>query len=223
LKFIFFALTLRCKVLFMKNGSALNDLAEIRSIMERSTKFLSLSAASAVLAGVYALVGAALAWRVIYTSPYILYPPYSWSSVEGELGRLIFLAAAVFLLAAGTTYWLSYRKARKAGERMWTRAGVRLLVNFVIPLFAGGVFITLLYVRGFYSLMAASSLLFYGMALLNAGNFTFSDIRKLGVAELALGLLAAAFPGKGLLFWALGFGVLHIVYGGVMYWKYEKL
>lgn len=192
----------------MKNGSALNDLAEIRSIMERSTKFLSLSAASAVLAGVYALVGAALA--------------YSWSSVGGEMGKLIFLAAAVFLLAAGTTYWLSYRKARKAGERMWTRAGVRLLVNFVIPLFAGGVFITLLYLRGFYSLMAASSLLFYGMALLNAGNFTFSDIRKLGVAELALGLLAAAFPGKGLLFWALGFGVLHIVYGGLMYWKYEK-
>jgi len=186
----------------------LNDLAEIRSIMERSTKFLSLSAASAVLAGVYALVGAGLAGRIL--------------GHGADRMSLIFLAGAVFLLALGTTWWLSYRKARGAGQKLWNRAAVRLIVNFAIPMVAGGIFVTLLYVRGFYSLLAATSLLFYGMALLNAGNFTFSDIRTLGISEIALGLLATTFPGQGLLFWALGFGVLHIVYGGVMYRKYEK-
>ncbi len=79
-----------------------------------------------------------------------------------------------------------------------------------------------LYSRGFYSLLAASTLIFYGLALVNAGNFTFSDIRVLGVWEVLLGLLAAVFPGKGLLYWALGFGVLHIIYGVVLYRKYER-
>ena len=200
----------------------LNDLAEIRSIMERSTKFLSLSAASAVLAGVYALAGAALAWRIIYKSPTLLYEPLKEQLITPETSPLFIIAAAVFLLAAGTATWLSYRKAHAAGQKLWNRAAIRLLVNFALPLLAGGIFVMLLYYRGFYSLMASSTLLFYGMALLNAGNFTFSDIRLLGVSEIALGLLAAALPGQGLLFWALGFGVLHIVYGGVMYWKYEK-
>ncbi len=193
----------------MATNNALSDLAEIRSIMERSTKFLSMSAASAAVAGVYALGGAVLAWNVLRKG-------------EAKPFSLLLLAVGVFFLALLTTTWMSYRKAQKAGQKLWNRAAVRLFVNFAIPMAAGGIFILLLYDRGFYSLIAASTLLFYGMALLNAGNFTFSDIRKLGVAQMALGLLAAALPGYGLLFWALGFGVLHIVYGAMMYLKYEK-
>ena len=206
----------------MTTHKAANDLAEIRSIMERSTKFLSLSAASAVLAGVYALAGAGLAWRIIYKSPTLLYRPLKEQLITPETLPLFLIAGSVFLLALGTTTWLSYRKARNAGQKLWNRAAIRLLVNFFVPLAAGAVFVAILYFRGYPSLLAATTLLFYGMALLNAGNFTFSDIRKLGITEIALGLLAAAFPGQGLLFWALGFGVMHIIYGGVMYWKYEK-
>ena len=206
----------------MTTSNPLNDLAEIRSIMERSTKFLSLSAASAVLAGLYSLAGAYLAWKIIYHSPTGLYGPLTDRLITPETMPLFLIAGTVFLLTAGTVIWLSYRKAHAVGQKLWNRAAVRLFVNFAIPLAAGGIFVVLLYIRGYYSLLASSTLLFYGLALLNAGNFTFSDIRKLGVSEIALGLLAAALPGQGLLFWALGFGVLHIVYGGVMYWKYEK-
>lgn len=193
----------------MTTNNALTDLAEIRSIMERSTKFLSLSAASAVIAGIYALGGATLAWNVLRKG-------------EQKPLQLLFLAGLIFVLALATTTWLSYRKARKAGQKLWNRAAIRLLVNFAIPMVAGGAFVLILYARGFYSLIAASTLLFYGLALLNAGNFTFSDIRTLGISQIVLGLLAAAMPGLGLLFWALGFGVLHVVYGGILYWKYEK-
>ena len=193
----------------MTTNNPLNDLAEIRSIMERSTKFLSMSAASAAVAGVYALGGAALAWNILRKG-------------DSEPSSLLLIAAAVFLLALVTTLWMSFRKAQKAGQKLWNRAAIRLFANFALPMAVGGIFILLLYARGFYSLIAASTLLFYGMALLNAGNFTFSDIRKLGVAQMALGLLAAALPGQGLLFWTLGFGLLHIVYGGLMYRKYEK-
>ncbi|MBK8490131.1 MAG: hypothetical protein IPL49_04280 [Saprospirales bacterium] len=193
----------------MTTNNALTDLAEIRSIMERSTKFLSLSAASAILAGVYAIAGA------VYVSGIL-------EKGDPEPRQFLLVAGVVFLLALCTTTWLSYRKAKKAGQKLMNRAAIRLLVNFAIPLAAGGIFVLFLYIRRFSSLIAASTLLFYGMALLNAGNFTFSDIRTLGLSEIALGLLAAALPGQGLLFWTLGFGALHIIYGGVMYRKYEK-
>ncbi|MCB9282625.1 MAG: hypothetical protein H6563_01010 [Lewinellaceae bacterium] len=193
----------------MTTQNPLSDLAEIRSIMERSTKFLSLSAASAVTAGMYALGGAALGWNILRKGAH-------------KPVQLLFIAGVVFLLAFVTATWLSYRKAGKAGQKLWNRPAIRLFINFAIPMVAGGTFVLILYARGFYSLIAASTLLFYGLALLNAGNFTFSDIRTLGIAQIALGLLAAALPGQGLLFWALGFGVLHILYGGILYWKYEK-
>ncbi len=199
-----------------------DDLAQIRAIMERSTRFLSLSALSSVLAGIYSLIGAAVAYRIIYYSDRILYGNLKHDIFSPDTMPLVATALAVLVLACGTVLWLSYRKARLAGQRLWTISGRRVLVNFAIPMIAGGVFVILLYARGFYSLLAPCTLIFYGLALINAGNFTFSDIRALGMWEIALGLLAAFFPGKGLLFWALGFGVLHIVYGGVMYLKYER-
>ncbi|MFM9951447.1 MAG: hypothetical protein ACKV1O_26165 [Saprospiraceae bacterium] len=199
-----------------------DDLAQIRTIMERSTKFLSLSALSAILAGVYALIGAGLAYKIIYDSEVVLYFELKNQFITPETLPLILIAGTVFVFAVGTGLLLSYRKASAAGQPLWNAPAQRLFYNFIIPFGAGSVFVIILYFRGYYSLLAASTLLFYGIAMLNAGNFTFSDIRKLGMGEIALGILAAIFPGKGLLFWALGFGVLHIVYGVIMYLKYER-
>ncbi len=206
----------------MTQSKMQDDLAQIRAIMERSTKFLSLSAWSSILAGIYALIGAGLAYRHIYYSGKILYEPLQHNLFGPDTLPLVIIAGGVLLLAVGTAIWQSYLKARKAGQRLWTAAARRTFINFAIPMIAGGIFVMVLYARGFYSLIAASTLLFYGLAMINAGNFTFSDIRTLGIWELVMGLLAAIFPGKGLLFWALGFGVLHIVYGMVLYWKYER-
>lgn len=206
----------------MNHPKHLDDLAQIRSIMERSTKFLSLSAWAAIMAGVYALIGAGIAYRIIYFSPIVRYEALTQSFFHPDVLPLFLVAISVFVFAAATAIWLSYRKAKQAGQKLWTRSAIRVLVNFIIPLAAGSVFVLILYGRGYYSLIAASTLVFYGMALLNAGNFTFSDIRLLGISEILVGLLAALFPGKGLYFWAFGFGVLHIVYGIIMYWKYER-
>jgi hypothetical protein len=200
-----------------------DDLAQIRAIMERSTRFLSLSALASVLAGVYALIGAALAYRYIYFSHKVLYGRITDDLFGRDTLPLVLLAGTVLVLAAGTGLWLCFRKARRAGQKLWTASARRVLVNFALPMVVGGIFILVLYWRGYYSLIAASTLIFYGMALISAGNFTFSDIRVLGMWQAVLGLLAAVFPGKGLLFWALGFGVLHILYGIVMYWKYERI
>ena len=206
----------------MTQSKIQDDLAQIRAIMARSTKFLSFSAWSSLMAGVYALIGAGLAYRNIYFSKEILYGRLQYDLFGPETLPLVLLAGAVLVLAAGTAMGLSYRKAHKSGQRLWTKSARRAFFNFAIPMFAGGVFVLVLYVRGFYSLIAATTLIFYGVALLNAGNFTFSDVRSLGIWQIAIGLLAAIFPGKGLLFWALGFGLLHIVYGVLLYWKYER-
>ena len=57
----------------------------------------------------------------------------------------------------------------------------------------------------------------------NASKYTLNDIRYLGLTEIFLGLVALVFLEYSLLFWAIGFGLVHIIYGIVMYYKYERL
>jgi hypothetical protein len=97
-----------------------------------------------------------------------------------------------------------------------------LATNVAIPLITGGVFILIMLYNGHFGLAAPASLIFYGLALIQGSSNTFDEIRYLGFCEIILGLISAFFPGYGLIFWALGFGVLHIVYGVIMYNKYDK-
>jgi len=64
-------------------------------------------------------------------------------------------------------------------------------------------------------------LIFYGLALVDAGKFTYGEVFYLGILEIITGLVSAFFPSLGLFFWIFGFGVLHVIYGLVMYRKYE--
>jgi hypothetical protein len=198
------------------------DLASIRDIMERSAKFLSLSGLSGILAGVYALVGAAVAYYLVQypVSPFS-YRIYS-VQVPGILIKLIVIAALVLIASLVTGLILSRRKARKAGLTLWSPSTQRLLINLAIPLLSGGVFILIILLSGHFGLAAPASLIFYGLALIQASTNTVDEIRYLGFSEIVLGLISAAMPGYGLMFWAAGFGVLHIVYGAIMYNKYDS-
>ncbi|MET0760350.1 MAG: hypothetical protein ABWZ56_08010, partial [Flavobacterium sp.] len=90
------------------------------------------------------------------------------------------------------------------------------------PLATGGIFALLLLRNGNYGLIAPVTLIFYGMACINASKYTFRDIRYLGITVTVLGLIATEFSGYALEFWALGFGVCHILYGSMMYFKYDR-
>jgi hypothetical protein len=70
-------------------------------------------------------------------------------------------------------------------------------------------------------LIGPTTLIFYGLALLNGSSFVSEELRMLGLLEIGLGLIALFFVGYGLYFWALGFGVFHIGYGWWMYRKYD--
>ncbi|HYF67763.1 MAG TPA: hypothetical protein VD884_06495 [Ohtaekwangia sp.] len=198
------------------------DLASIRTMMERSAKFISLSGLSGVLAGIYALAGAVAAYFIVHypVSPF-RYRIFS-ATEPHTLWKLLVVATVVLVASISTGLWLSNKKAAKHGLTLWTGASKTLFVNMAIPLITGGLFILVMLSTGHFGLAAPASLIFYGLALIQGSSNTYDEVRYLGFSEIGLGLISAMLPGYGLLFWAMGFGILHIVYGTIMYNKYDK-
>ena len=207
----------------MKSKKYLDDITEIKNMMSRSSRFISLSGLSGILAGVYALVAAGIARTIL--NPY--FEPHapvedSYRDASEIIPKLTFLASATVVLAVLTGIWLTVRKAKKNDQKIWDATSKRLVFNFMIPLVSGGLFCLVLLQYGLIGLVAPATLIFYGLACVNAAKYTFGDIRYLGIANIIIGLISTQFIGYGLYFWALGFGVLHIVYGSLMYFKYAR-
>ncbi len=203
----------------MKENEIQHELTSIRSMMERSSKFISLSGLSGVMAGVYALVGAALAYLILY---HTAMAERLGDFPNSPVPALLFIAIAVLVLSLITGVYLTLRKAKQKGQNPWGCTSRQLLFNLAVPLVTGGLLVLILISRGYFGIVASTTLIFYGLALVNASNNTYKDVQYLGIIEIVLGLLAALLPGYGLLFWAVGFGVLHIVYGSIMYLKYDR-
>lgn len=200
------------------------DIVEMRSMMERSSKYLSVSGLASIIAGIYALCGAFIAFKYFYFNPDEIFFRGNTASakLDAHLLNVVVLAVIVLVLSVGTAVFLSYKKANSRGERVWNPSSRRLLVNMAIPLLTGGVLILILIVKGMIGLIAPFTLLFYGLALYNASKFTYEEVRSLGLIQIGLGLLGAYFVGYGTLLWALGFGVVHIIYGIYLYYRYER-
>jgi len=204
----------------------LAQLTEIRTIMERSSRFISLSGLSGVGAGVVALAGVAVGQWYLHTH----YGDDGLAQLMngGANGRLaalpflLLLASLMVLLALGVAFFFTQRRARQDGTALWGALGRRLALSLAIPLVAGGLYCLMLYLRGGAGLVIPGMLLFYGLALLNASKYTLDEIRWLGLTQIGLGLVATLFPAWGLLFFALGFGLGHIGYGLLMYNRYER-
>ncbi len=212
-----------------KRNEQLEHLSEIRSLMERSSRFISLSGLSGIAAGVFALIGAAAVYVYFDISPFDDHLVYYADVVAAEkrwgIDYLTFFfldAALVFIFAVAGGIFFTTRKAKQKGQKIWDKVTQKLLLNLLIPLAAGGIFCLALMKHGEFGLVAPATLVFYGLALVNGGKYTLSDIHYLGLSEIVLGLIALFNIGYGLEFWAIGFGVLHIVYGTIMYFKYER-
>lgn len=206
-----------------KQEEQLNALNDIRKMMDRSSRFISLSGLSGVFAGIIALIGAYLAHTEIvkYLNGNYGYGVDADLDIEFNLLK-IGISVLIVALAGGSLF--TYRQSKKKQLPIWDKTSKNLLINLAIPLIAGGLFIlSLIFVHpNSYGLIAPSCLVFYGLALINAGKYTYTDIRYLGICEVVLGIIAMFNIGYGLYFWAFGFGVLHIFYGLLMYFKYER-
>jgi hypothetical protein len=201
------------------------DIKTIKKIMEESSRFLSLSGLSGVFAGLIALAGGVIAFFLILNCQALLKNAYfaRLSQEETCILKLWLItdAALVLILALGVSFYFSYRKAIRQGLKIWTSISRRMLISFIVPLVTGGIFILILSCENQWQLIVPAMLIFYGLSLVNAGKFTYSEVFYLGLIEIFIGLSSAVFPGYGLYFWCLGFGFLHIAYGLIMYRKYE--
>jgi hypothetical protein len=198
------------------------DIASIRTMMERSVKFISLSGMSGVMAGLYAIGGAIAAYFIVHypISPFN-YRIYSIHD-SNTLWKLVLIATLILVASIGTGIWFSHQKAKRHNLTLWNAASKKLFTNLSIPLVTGGIFILILLSSGHFGIAAPASLIFYGLALIHASALTYDEIRYLGYTEIILGLISSLFPGYGLIFWVIGFGLLHIIYGLVLYNKYDK-
>ncbi len=201
----------------MESKDYLKDISEIKELMNKSSRFISLSGLSGILAGIYALIGAAVAYWLVTTSgrDYLI--------LDGKIFRLVMLD--LFLIAffsIATAIYLTTKKAKKNGAKIWDATSQRLVFNFLIPLVVGGLYILIILGQQKYGQTGALMLIFYGLALVNASKYSIGDIRYLGFIEIILGLICALFPGYGFWLWVVGFGVMHIIYGSWMYFKYDR-
>jgi hypothetical protein len=187
------------------------DIKTIKRIMEESSRFLSLSGLSGIFAGILAFLGGFAVYFLRLRTQDISFLKY----------EVVAVALIVLILALAGSFYFSIRKARSKGQKIWTPVSRRLLLNLFIPLISGGFFILILYFENHWQLIVPAMLIFYGLSLVSAGKFTYSEVFYLGLAELITGFLAAIFQESFILFWVLGFGFLHIVYGLIMYRKYQ--
>jgi hypothetical protein len=95
------------------------------------------------------------------------------------------------------------------------------LYNFAIPLAIGGLFCAGLLYHHLHGLLSPATLIFYGLALFNAGNYTFSDVKYLGLVRNFFRNCICVLFRIWFIFLGNWFWSLHIVYGIVMHKKYK--
>lgn len=197
------------------------DLSHIRSMMERSSRFISLSGLSGVFAGISALVGGFCAFKLALDDGInLLDNNKKFFSIE-LIQKLVLVGLFVFVFALFFGILFTVRKSKRNNLKIWTSATKNLLVNLAIPLLVGGVFCFALIYHNLFVFVAPSTIVFYGLALINAEKYTFSDIKYLGICEVILGCVSLFFLGSGFVFWIIGFGILHVLYGLILFKKYK--
>ena len=207
-----------------QNQQTLDTLQDIKRMMERSSRFISLSGLSGIAAGICALVGAWFARKEFepYYKSYDERGDFAGNDFQQLKLRLLIIATVVLAAALASAFYFTWRKARHNKLPIWDLTAKRLTINMLIPLISGGLFILAMYQYNEWIFIAPACLIFYGLALVNASKYTLTDVKYLGLLQILLGLINTQYVGYGLYFWAAGFGVLHIIYGFVMWWKYER-
>lgn len=205
----------------MESKNYHEDLSHIRSMMERSSRFISLSGLSGVVAGLAAMIGAAYVFFVFKREGIDYFDGDRNIFSKQLVQELVVIGAVILVVAIASGYILTANKSKKKGLKIWDATTKKLLFAFAIPLVTGGFFCLGLLYHHLFVLVAPATLIFYGLALVSAERYTLTDIKYLGYCQIVLGLISFLFLGWGLVAWTIGFGVLHIVYGLIMHKKYK--
>ena len=212
-----------------ENQQTFDDLQHIKKMMERSSRFISLSGLSGISAGLFALIGAWVAKPFVFGQKDLVINEEAAviQAMSNDYSitfntYLFWIAAATFVGAFISAFFFTYIKSKKEGTAIWSNTSKRLLINVSIPVLVGGLFLFRMIHFGTFGLVAPGCLIFYGLGLVNASKYTLVEIRYLGYVQIFLGIINLWFVGYGLYFWAAGFGLMHILYGVYMWNKYER-
>lgn len=204
-------------------NNTIQHLAEIRNMMERSSRFISLSGMSGVASGLTALAGWSIAcWGVGLEPRFSRTGNWIIPVKTGSEAWPVFMVAILVLFVAITASILfTIRNSARKGLKAWDTSAKRLILHLSFPLLTGGLFCLILIQQELLFLLIPASLIFYGLALAGAARYTLHEIRILGIIQVVLGLLSGLLPSFSIVLWAFGFGVMHIVYGWLMVVRYE--
>lgn len=203
----------------MEQKDLFKELGQIRSLMEKSSKFVSISGLSGVLIGFYAILATLFGYYLLLKSEG---PATQLTSYLTITNSFLALAILILVLSLLTGCLMARKKAKKYKQSIWNITSKSLLFAVSIPLLTGGILAFILFSQGYYQWIAGMLLIFYGLALAAGSIYTFKEVKWLGILEICLGLIALWLPDHGLMLWGLGFGVLHIIYGFIVYKKYES-
>ncbi|MCF8368213.1 MAG: hypothetical protein K9G76_04165 [Bacteroidales bacterium] len=198
----------------------IEDIKEIKDIMNRSSRFVSLSGLSGITAGITALIGAYMAHTFVFAQGNYLTFDDRILSAE-QFSSLLLIACGTIFISIGLVIYLTTKETKKRKQKIWDQQTRRILLNLSIPLFTGGIISMMFLIRGYVGIVLPMTLIFYGMALVNVSKYTINEIRSLGLIEIFFGLAALQFISYGLILWSIGFGVLHIVYGIIIKMRYK--
>lgn len=203
----------------MDNSKYIEDLRSIKDIMSRTSQLISLSGLSGISTGITALIGVLIAYLTIFKGlDNFGYQPVALT--RNDLNLLVLIAGGTLILSIASAIFFTKRKTKMQQQSLWDIQTKRLLINLAIPLVTGGLLCLMLLHQGFVGMLPSMTLIFYGLSLINGSKYTLPEIRNLGLIEILLGLLAFQFIGYGLVFWALGFGIVQIIYGLIIQRKY---
>jgi len=202
----------------MEEKEIRQTLNDIREMMSKSSRFQAVSGWSIIIVGLYAAVASAMAATVIGVGDWLpcFENLHRYANLNTPLRSRIaaLIAIGLLMLSLLTVYVGAIIKSKRNNLRfVFDKRMMQMLLDFFIPLAAGGLLSMALVMQGHYGLTSSIMLLFYGLAQLNCSHYTYPALRLLGYAELLLGIIDCFTMSHALLFWFLGFSVMHIVFG----------
>jgi hypothetical protein len=181
---------------------AVDDLGFIRATMERAASYRAVPGWGGMRMGFVALAAT----------------PFAISAATPSRWLMVWALAAI--LGGSIGAFEMFRKAHFEGVSLLTGAGSRFAKALAPGLITGGLLTIVLRQIGPMELLPAVWLLCYGTAVVGAGAHSIRAVRSMGLSFMlvgALALLGVVFaPDKRLagdVCMALGFGLLHVVFG----------
>ncbi len=199
--------------------------------LAQSSRFISLSGLSGVSVGISGLFATYIAHRLVASetkadkdmlSIVSGFDSYN-ETVHLFVGEnLIFLSIFTILFALLFSFYFTTAKSKKNNLSIWDGIVKRQLSVLSLPLIIGGIFISRLISTANFGFIIPVALIFYALSLINLRKYTSGDVAYLGYALLILGIVNLWIQRLGILFFALGFGIFHIIYGVVTFYFYER-